>query len=219
MHSKSFSPKSTIVCLLLMVSMVAVLAAAPSHVEPDKALQLLKEGNQRYVKGQNTVLERSKDRPAELDSGQAPFAAIVSCADSRVDPLLAFDAAWGDLFITRVAGNLSEPYIVGSNEFAHAVLGTRLMVVLGHERCGAVVAALGPDNIEGPLGKVVEFIRPAVKGYRADQVKEATEANVRYGMAQITEQSPMLKKAVAEGKLKIVGAIYMFETGEVRFLP
>jgi carbonic anhydrase len=154
----------------------------------------------------------------ETAVAQYPFASILGCADSRVPAEIVFDQGLGDLFVVRLAGNVVSPTAIGSLEFATAVLGSQLIVVLGHERCGAVQAAIKGELIPGRIGTFVEDIKPAlarVKNKSGDAVDNAVVANVQYQVELLQGTSSMLTPLIQEGKLKIVGGRYDLDTGEV----
>lgn len=196
-------------------------------ISPTEALQRLRDGNRRFVAGEFGNTESiSQARRAELVGGQNPFAAIVACSDSRVPVELLFDQGLGDLFVVRVAGNVVAPSQIGSVEFAAAHLGTRLVVVLGHSNCGAVDAALkslnnAANNASPHLQTIIDGIRPALEPLVAAQdhvtLREAVAANVHQSVAQLREESDVLKELYRSGDIMIVGAKYSIETGEVRF--
>jgi carbonic anhydrase len=196
------------------------------------ALALLREGNRRFVAGTpaHDALS-SASRRAELALGQAPLAIVLGCSDSRVPAELVFDQGLGDLFVIRVAGNIVAPSQVGSVEFAAERFGTRLVVVLGHSQCGAVIAAL--DQLQRPeparsrnLASIVDRVRPAVEPLlklpvAADPERlmaEAVRANVERSVQQLRHGSEILEQlAVADGLL-VIGAEYSLETGAVEFI-
>jgi carbonic anhydrase len=191
-----------------------------------EALARLKAGNQRFVRGRARFPTVRKEVLAALAKGQQPYATIVGCSDSRVPPELLFDAGFGELFIVRVAGNVISPEIMGTLQYAAVHLHTPLFVVLGHEGCGAVQAALAA-KFEGArerrriallLKRILPGLRDLRPGRGADaQMKTAVEANVRWSMRQLRE-TPEGKARMAEGVLKLVGAVYELKTGRVRFL-
>ena len=193
----------------------------------DEALRLLKEGNARFLAGQARFPTVQTDVLADLARGQQPYATILGCSDSRVPPELVFDAGFGELFVIRVAGNVLGPSIEGTLQYAGRHLHTPLFVVLGHERCGAVQAALASRlhgaRHESRIELLLESILPALEGLDETLppdalLRQAVEANVRWTMASILA-SPEAKARVAEGtKMKLVGAVYELETGRVRFL-
>ena len=184
-------------------------------------------GNERFVGGRARFPTVQKEVLAELAKGQQPYATILGCSDSRVPPELLFDAGFGELFIVRLAGNVVSPEVMGSLQYAAVHLRTPLFVVLGHERCGAVQAALAAKQAgtreRERIAKLLENIVPGLGGVDPDlppeaQLHAAVEANVRWSMRQLLE-TPEAKARVAEGLLKLVGAVYGLQTGRVRFLP
>jgi carbonic anhydrase len=191
-----------------------------------QALARLKAGNARFVRGKARFPTVKKEVLAALAKGQQPYATIVGCSDSRVPPELLFDAGFGELFIVRVAGNVISPEIMGTLQYAAVHLHTPLFVVLGHEGCGAVQAALAA-KFEGArerrrIALLLKRILPGLERLRPDrnapaQMKAAVEANVRWSLRQLHE-TPEGKARMAEGVLKLVGAVYELKTGRVRFL-
>jgi carbonic anhydrase len=198
----------------------------PAH----EALERLRAGNRRFVAGERTADEPlSHQRRAELVAGQEPFAIVFGCSDSRVPAEIVFDQGIGDLFVIRVAGNVVAPSLVGSVEFAAAQFGTRLVVVLGHTRCGAVTATL--DELQRPSGgqsknlrSIVDRVRPAVvplldadpAGDRDALIDRAVRANVIASANQLRHGSEILEELMGDG-LVVVGAEYSLETGVVDF--
>lgn len=192
---------------------------------PADALARLKAGNERFAGGHTVNCDLIK-QAKETAKGQAPFATVVGCIDSRVPPELVFDQRIGDIFCARVAGNFVNTDIIGSLEFATKITGTRAVVVLGHNECGAVKGAI--DNAKlGNLTATLANIRPAVKatktsGERTSKnaafVQAVAETNVRMAMAELTAKSPIMKQLVAAGDLKIVGAMHDLATGKVSWL-
>jgi carbonic anhydrase len=191
-----------------------------------EALARLVAGNSRFVAGTARFPTVQKDVLAELAGGQHPFATILGCSDSRVPPELVFDAGFGDLFIVRVAGNVISPEVMGSLQYAGLHLRTPLFVVLGHEGCGAVGAALAARD-EGVshasrIELLVQGILPALTGIDdalppEARLEAAVEANVRWSMRQLLE-TPEGKARMEEGAYTLVGAVYQLHTGRVRFL-
>jgi len=195
-------------------------------VTAEEGLQRLKAGNERFLKGTARFPTIQKEVLAELAKGQRPFATIIGCSDSRVPPELLFDANFGELFVIRVAGNVMSPEIAGSMQYAGVHLKTPLFVVLGHEGCGAVQAALEVKfrnaSVPSRIELLLENILPCLDGIDgtadlADQTAQAVEANVRWTMHQIAE-SPEGRARMAEGSFRLIGAICDIETGRVRFL-
>ncbi len=194
-----------------------------------EALERLREGNRRFVSGMGGVDGlSSRTRRAELVTGQQPFAIVLGCSDSRVPAEIVFDQGLGDLFVIRVAGNIVAPSQIGSVEFAAERFGTRLVVVLGHSQCGAVLATL--EELQRPnetqsrnLRSIVDRIRPSVEGLLATElgkdldalVPEAVRANVRVSANQLRHGSEVLERLIEHDGLLVVGAEYSLETGIV----
>jgi carbonic anhydrase len=195
----------------------ATSQAKPQPVSPDSALKRLLEGNQRFVDGKRQNPNQSHLRLQETAVAQYPFASILGCADSRVPAEIVFDQGLGDLFVVRVAGNVASQTAIGSLEFSTAVLGSQLIVVVGHSRCGAVLAAAKGDPLPGRIGIFVEEIKPAVARVRAktgDLEENAIIANVQYQAQKLAESSTILGGLIKEGKLKIVGGRYDLAAGK-----
>jgi carbonic anhydrase len=200
-------------------------------ISAQEALQLLREGNQRFVSeapSRDTV--ESRARRLELAKGQEPFAAILGCSDSRVPVEIIFDQGLGDLFVIRVAGNIVAPSLIGSVEFAAEQFGTRLVVVLGHTRCGAIETTL--QQLQRPvemqshnLHSIVEFIRPGIVGLLSTDLKnnhdalvrEACRANIRASVNHLRHGSDIIENLTQNAGLMVVGAEYSLETGVVDF--
>lgn len=189
---------------------------------PDDALKLLVAGNARYVANQPQQRDFSAGR-ASRATGQKPFAAILGCADSRIAPELAFDQGAGDLFVVRVAGNFMTPDGLGSLEYGAAVLGTKLIMVLGHHSCGAVnatIEALQKGNtLPGHIADLVRAIKPGIestlKQPGSDIQPRAVIANVQYNVERLKKATPILADMVAKGELGVVGGVYDIATGKV----
>ena len=197
-----------------------------SPVGADDALQRLMEGNARFLRGEPRHSGMSKEALASLAEGQRPYAAILGCSDSRIPPELVFDAGFGELFIIRVAGNVMSPEVMGSIQYAATHLMTRLFVVLGHEGCGAVQAALA-SKFQGvqERSRIALLLHDMLPGL-ADidpklpprrQLENAVEANVRWSIRQILE-TPEGRARATEGRLKLVGAVCEIATGQVRLI-
>jgi len=191
-----------------------------------QALRRLREGNQRFLRGQARFPTVRKEILAQLAVEQRPFATILGCSDSRVPPELLFDASFGELFVVRIAGNVLSPEISGSLQYAGVHLQTPLFLVLGHEGCGAVAAALEELHHgvrhHSRIAKLLKSITPALRDMDPrlpprTLLARAVEANVRWTMKQIL-QSPEGKARIAEGRVKLVGAIYNLKSGRVRLL-
>jgi carbonic anhydrase len=196
--------------------------AIPEHVSPTTAHQLLSEGNARFVSGHTDHPRQDVERRAELANAQHPFAVILACADSRTGPELVFDQGLGDLFVVREAGNVLDDHTIGSIEYAAEHLHTPLIVVLGHERCGAVAAArdtiAAKGHAEGHIASLVEAIRPAVEATGGQNADATCRANIRNTVHELEASEPLLHHMVEKGELAIVGAYYDLDTGEVTFL-
>src|SRR5512136_3067045 len=200
--------------------------SAKHEISAEEALQRLKDGNERFLRGEAHLPGLSRETLAELARGQHPFATILGCSDSRVPPEWILDAGLGELFVVRVAGNVLSPEVAGSVQYAGCHLKTPLMVVLGHEGCGAIQAALETKDKgvqqRSRIQLLVDSILPALAGLDPNlpppaQLAQAVESNVRWTVRTILE-SPEGQARLAEGRVKIVGAIYEIETGRVRFL-
>jgi len=192
-------------------------AAAQTTLTPDQALEELIAGNQRFVQGKTTNTDQSLKHLQSISEEQTPFASIVGCADSRSSLEVVFDQGFGNLFVVREAGNITTPEEMGSLEFGSLVLGTKVILVMGHYSCGAVKAALTGAEVPGSIPSVLAQIEPAVQDYKGQQddkeaLKKATEANVIYQMNKI-KKSPVLAELVAANQLKIVGGYFDFTTG------
>ena len=184
----------------------------------EQALQMLMEGNARYVSGQFAHPNQTAVRRTELSGGQYPFAIILGCSDSRVPPEVIFDQGLGDLFIIRVAGNIIDDVVLGSIEYAAEHLHTPLLVVLGHTKCGAVTAVAGGGELEGHLPSLAAAIQPAVDKAKAeggDLVPTAIKHNATMTAEQLAASTPVLAHLVESGHLKVVTAIYDIDSGEV----
>jgi carbonic anhydrase len=200
-------------------------------ISASDALERLREGNRRFVAGEHTIDELASGiRRMAVVSGQRPIATILGCSDSRVPVEVVFDQGFGDLFVIRVAGNIVAPSQVGSVEFAAERLGTRLVVVLGHTRCGAVTATL--EDLQRPasnqswnMNSIVSRIRPSVESLLETELRhdhellidKAVRANVRASVNQLRHGSDVLELLIRRDGLRVVGAEYSLETGIVDF--
>lgn len=212
--------------------------AGDTPVPPSvSAAESLRAGNFRFMSGQSTHGRQSPDRRTEVAKGQSPFAMVLTCADSRVSPEIVFDQGLGDLFVVRVAGNIADNNGMASLEYATEHLGSHVLVVLGHERCGAVKAALdtfttapkkadhghghgSTDHAHGFIPGLLHEIKPAVdksRGQGGDPLDNAIKANVLLTVAKITKQAPF-DKWVASGRLTVIGAVYDLDSGRVKFV-
>jgi len=199
-------------------------------ISAQAALKLLREGNQRFVADTPSDTVESRSRRLELAKGQEPFATILGCSDSRVPVEIIFDQGLGDLFVIRVAGNIVAPSLIGSVEFAAEQFGTRLVVVLGHTRCGAIATTLQQlqrpvENQSRNLHSIVDFIRPGIVGLLSTDLKnnhdalqyEACRANIRASVNHLRHGSDIIENLIQNDGLIVVGAQYSLETGVVDF--
>jgi carbonic anhydrase len=192
-----------------------VIAENPPN--PDRALQMLIDGNQRFVNNMRQNPNQDFTRITQVAPSQAPFAAILGCADSRFPAEILFDRGFGDLFVCRVAGNVATPEEIGSLEFGTLVLGAKVLMVIGHERCGAVKAAIEGGELPGQIGSLTAAIKPAVersKSQSGDKVENAVKENVRLQIENL-KKSAVISQLIQEGKLKVVGGYYDLDTGAV----
>ena len=218
---------SFLIILSLLGSSQFAGAADPSHsdqpgVAPAEAISKLKEGNGRYTSGNLQHPGQTAERRTELANTQHPFAAILSCSDSRVPPEIVFDQGLGDLFIVRVAGNVINDEGLGSLEYTVDHLGTRLIVVLGHQSCGAVDAAkktiAAKGKAPGHIQSLVTAIKPAVEATTKDDLEATIKANVKNVVQALRSSTPILKAEVDSGKIEVIGGYYSLNTGAVTFL-
>ena len=202
-------------------------AADPTHsdkpsIPPVEAMSKLKEGNARYTGGNLQHPGQTSERRKELANTQHPFAAIVCCSDSRVPPEVVFDQGLGDLFIVRVAGNLINDEGLGSLEYTVDHLGTRLILVLGHQRCGAVDAArktiAANGKAPGHIQSLVTALKPAVLTTAKEDLDASIKANVKNVVQAIRSSTPILKAKVDSGEIQVIGGYYSLDTGAVTLL-
>jgi carbonic anhydrase len=196
----------------------------PHPKTPDEAIRVLRAGNQRFVKDKD---ERRDYSPVgeRIASSQKPFAAVITCADSRISPPYVFDVGHGNLFVSRIAGNTVDPGTLGSTEYAVAVLGAKVVLVLGHSNCGAVKAAIEvangkkkyPPSKYGAIGYFVDLIVPAVKALPRSRrtAPRVTAANAERQAKLLASKGPIISKAVRSGQLKVISAVYDIKTGRV----
>lgn len=210
-------------CNLTLMTAIALAAGAMAadpttpSVPPDEALSRLKAGNERFAQSKVSEGKPVAARRAETAQDQHPFAIIVGCADSRTAPEIIFDQNIGDLFVIRTAGNLVDDYALGSIEYAVDHLGTRLIVVLGHQRCGAVKAALGSGSAPGHVNSLVRDIQPAVaatKGKEGDALTNAVHENDAMVAAKIRKQAQLGEHA---SEVRIIEGYYDLDTGKVEW--
>ena len=217
MKTTNYALRFAVLCVLAAGS---ALAQTPLH--PDEALTRLKDGNKRFVEGKSVKPNQDYKRIKEVAGAQYPFATIVGCSDSRVPNEIIFDQGLGDLFIVRTAGQVSSYASWGSIEFAEEVLGTKLIVVLGHTKCGAVNAAVNLPEVPGHIVTLINAIKPAVvkakENHPHDILDAAIRENINMQVEQLKNLEPVLAKRVREGSIKIVGALYDLQTGAIEFL-
>jgi carbonic anhydrase len=196
--------------------LVSPLSAQERAPDTPAALERLKRGNERFASDNTTHKNTGNDRRQELVKGQHPFAAILSCSDSRVPPELVLDQGLGDIFVIRVAGNIADPHLVGSLEYAVEHLKIPLIVVLGHEDCGAVKAAMSKEMFRGNLASLLQqiYIGRAANG----NLEEAVKANVVHQMKELSRRSTVIKELVDSKRVGIAGGLYSLKTGKVNWL-
>jgi carbonic anhydrase len=221
MNTKKCLALTALVGMICLLAPVRADEPSGTGVNPDIALQQLKNGNQRFVAGNTIHAGGYVARRSELARSQKPIAVVVSCSDSRVPPETVFDQGLGDIFVVRSAGEVVDDIGIGSIEYAVEHLGAQLILVLGHERCGAVGAAVDRGEIHGHVAAVVKAIQPAVaetKGQPGDPVENAVRANALHIAKLLRASTPVLVGCVKAGKLKIVAARYDLDTGWVEIL-
>jgi carbonic anhydrase len=199
----------------LMVPERAV--AQQKDITPDQALQSLIDGNQRFVTRKRRNPNQSPTRLVEVAKVQKPFASILGCADSRVPSEIVFDQGFGDLFVCRIAGNVATSEEIGSLEFGSLVLGSKVIMVLGHERCGAVDATIKGAQVPGQIGSLIDAIKPSVeksKNLPGDKLENACKANILMQVEKL-KASSVLSQLIDAGKLKVVGGYYDLDNGTV----
>jgi carbonic anhydrase len=218
---------SVVLVVFLLGWTVPSLAYTKSDIPAETALKMLQQGNQRFVSaGSKCPNQNAKRRVQTAEKGQHPFAVVLACADSRVPVEVVFDRGIGDIFVVRDAGNIATQTDIGSIEYAVDHLGSPLVVVLGHSKCGAVTAAVEGGEAPPNIKAIVDFIAPAVtaaKNAAPDKsgealVPAAITANVWQSMGDIYKNSPMIREKVKDGKLKLVGAIYDIKSGKINWL-
>ena len=203
----------------------SVLLSAPlfsqTTLTPDQALNKLLEGNARFVAGTASHPDQSPERRAELASGQSPFAIVLTCSDSRVAPEIYFDQGLGDLFVLRNAGNVLDDHTIGSIEYAIEHLHAKLVIVVGHEKCGAVAATVAGGHEPGHIHTIVESIEPAFESVKAkdgDKIENTVRANARRVAELLGRVEPIVGEAVKAGHVKVVAGRYDLTSGKVEIL-
>lgn len=186
----------------------------PIGLDPRAALDFLSAGNARFVAGETLAPNRDIGRLREVAPRQAPFAAFLGCADSRVPIEIVFDQGFGDLFVTRIAGTVAATENIASLEFATHVLGAKVLYVLGHTSCGAVAAAVKAEPVPGQISALFQHIRPAVRAAKGD-VTAAIRENVRVQAQTLVEASPVIATLVKDGKVLVAGGVFDLTSGRV----
>jgi len=207
--------------LVCIAGYVAAVGAQEKPPSAEAVLAELKAGNDHHVAHQYQHPHQTAARQRELADGQHPHACVLSCADSRVAPEIILDQGLGDLFDVRVAGNVASDSELASIEYAAEHLHTPLVVVMGHQKCGAVTAAAGTEPATGHLGTLIALIRPAVQSAKSqpgDLVDNAVRINVENVVRQLRASAPVLAGLVAHGELTVVGGVYSLDTGKVTWL-
>jgi carbonic anhydrase len=213
--------------LVLVAALTAPALASSAGLSADVSLRLLKEGNARYREGKLRHPHQGRERRALTSAqGQHPLAVVLTCSDSRVPPEIIFDQGIGDLFVVRVAGNVAATAEIGSIEYAVDHLATPLVVVLGHTQCGEVAAVVDEAKLPPNLAALVEPIQPAVAKAREANTKAARDVllaaaikdNVWQAIADLLQQSPIVREKVRDGQIKVLGALYDLDSGQVQWL-
>ncbi|HLO24504.1 MAG TPA: carbonic anhydrase [Geobacteraceae bacterium] len=224
---KKLGVTASLVTAVSLSAAFAFASAGAAGITADEALGRLLEGNKRFVESKMSVCgETTAAAREKLANSQKPYAIILSCSDSRVPPEIVFDKSLGEIFVVRVAGNVPDPVVLGSVEYAAEHLGSPLVMVLGHERCGAVTATVDANGKgEGNIGAIVKGIAPALKKAKQDKncdrkdkgklVECVVDANAKLVAKNLTKQSKIIRELVHEGKLKIVAAKYDLDDGKV----
>ncbi len=217
-----------LIILGVTATLIALPAASPAlALSPDDAAKILKEGNERYLSGKPQHPRQGAERRAlTAGQGQHPLAAVLSCSDSRVPVEIIFDQGLGDIFVVRVAGNVAQADELGSLEYAVEHLAIPLIVVLGHSQCGSVTSAVKNEKVHGNLADLVKAIAPAAAKAKADNPGAGTEAlidaaikaNIWQAVEDLFQKSPEIRAAAKAGKVKVVGALYEIDTGQVQWL-
>ncbi|MBA3035016.1 MAG: carbonic anhydrase [Desulfobacterium sp.] len=208
--------------ILVLFSTAALAMQTDTAVTGKEAQQKLLDGNKRYVNEKQTHINQTAKRRIEVAKGQHPFAVVVCCSDSRVPPEILFDQGLGDLFVIRLAGNILNDEAIGSIEYAVDHLDVQYIMVLGHERCGAVGATVQGGEAPGHIGSLVKAIQPAVdkaKSQPGDVLDNAVRANVGMVVEQLKSSAPILNEFIKKGVLTVVGARYDLDDGAVAILP
>jgi len=204
---------------LIQTGAVTAAVSEPT-MSAEQGLKLLLEGNQRFVAGKLEHPNQTPERRAEVAKGQHPFAAVLACSDSRTPPEIIFDRGLGDIFTVRVAGNVADQVVIESLDYSVKHLGVRVVMVLGHRRCGAVIAAVAGHEEPGDVGPMLSELKPAVaasRGMAGDPVENAVRENVMLVMKKLAT-SKELSAMVKSGELKVIGGVYDLDTGTIEML-
>jgi carbonic anhydrase len=217
-------PLSQVAAAALFFCVVAPAADPPKPARPvpDAALEWLRYGNERHVEGRYVHWHQSVERRREVAAQERPHAIVLTCSDSRLPPELVFDQGIGDLYVVRVAGNVAGEKELASIEYAAEQLGVPLVVVLGHKRCHVVQAAVRGGELTGHLGSIIASLSPAVERAKAmlgDAVDQTARVNVQMVVEQLRNSEPVLGRLSRSGQLKVTGAYYDLDYGEVTWLP
>ena len=225
---KNYLLSALSLCVVLFATSLLSASDTGPGLTADEALKRLLDGNQRFRANQTTIRETSTPSIRQtLATGQKPFAIILSCSDSRVPPEIIFDQGLGEIFVVRVAGNIPDPVILGSIEYAAEHFNCPLIMVLGHKRCGAVTAAVeSQGHPHGNIGAIIKTITPAVKqaqkdakgASKSDLVESAIDNNIKLVAKSLSSQSPVIRSLVDAGRVKVVNAKYDLDDGTVRLL-
>ncbi len=213
--------------LLLTLTVLSSASLSWSEIKMEGAQATLEKGNQRFAEGKAIAHAWQKGNVAKTGAlGQAPSVAVLTCSDSRTPAELIFDMGVGDLFVCRNAGGFDTPEVNATFEYGVAALGVHTILVLGHTKCGAVTATLEGKPVPGNISLLTKALQPGIKKIHQEhsdlskegQLNHAVEALTRYQMIEVIQNSELLQKAKADGKLQVMGAVYDVETGKVRFL-
>ena len=213
--------------LLLTLTVLSSASLSWSEIKMEGAQATLEKGNQRFAEGKAIAHAWQKGNVAKTGAlGQAPSVAVLTCSDSRTPAELIFDMGVGDLFVCRNAGGFDTPEVNATFEYGVAALGVHTILVLGHTKCGAVTATLEGKPVPGNISLLTKALQPGINKIhqehsdlsKEDQLNHAVEALTRYQMIEVIQNSELLQKAKADGKLQVMGAVYDVETGRVRFL-
>jgi len=213
--------------LLLLLAILTTASFSWAEIRMEGAKATLEKGNQRFAEGKSIAHAWQKGNVAKTGAlGQAPSVAVLTCSDSRTPAELIFDMGVGDMFVCRNAGGFDTPEVNATFEYGVAALGVHTILVLGHSKCGAVTATLEGKPVPGNISLLTKALQPGIEKIhkehsdlsKVDQLNHAVEELTRYQMIEVIKNSELLKKAKADGKLQVMGAIYDVETGQVRFL-